>query len=556
MAITVNTNVSALVAQRNLSNANNMLNQSLERLASGSRINSAKDDAAGLQISNRLEAQMSGIDVAVRNANDGISIMQTAEGAMNETTNIMQRMRDLSLQASNGSNSQSERTAIQEEVTALNDELNRIAETTSFGGKKLLNGSFGSSSFQIGGSSDTAGTISFSGSLASELSMSAGYYESVDDINVTDVGGAQRAVSILDTAMKYVDSHRSELGAMQNRFDHAINNLENVHENLATSNSRIKDTDYAKETTQMLKQQILQQVSTTILAQAKQAPNLALTLLVNVNTNVSAMTAQRYLNNANSAQQTSMERLASGSKINSAKDDAAGLQISNRLNVQSRGLDVAVRNANDGISIAQTAEGAMNETTNILQRMRDLSLQSSNGSNSKSERVAIQEEVTALNDELNRIAETTSFGGNKLLNGTHGTKSFQIGADNGEAVMLQLKDMRSDNAQMGGKDVTVDTIDVTSVGGAQESVAVIDAALKYVDSHRAELGAFQNRFDHAISNLDNINENVNASKSRIKDTDFAKETTQMTKSQILSQASSSILAQAKQAPNSALSLLG
>ncbi|WP_373959183.1 flagellin [Vibrio gigantis] len=376
MAITVNTNVSALVAQRNLSNANNMLNQSLERLASGSRINSAKDDAAGLQISNRIEAQMSGIDVAVRNANDGISIMQTAEGAMNETTNIMQRMRDLSLQASNGSNSSSERIAIQEEVTALNDELNRIAETTSFGGKKLLNGSFGSTSFQIGGSSgeavqiglksmrtddinmggfsyvangmasdswevksnqndmtmsftdrfgqpqeitvnakagddieelatyingqtdlvsasvnddgqlqiymsgeDTSGTISFSGSLASELSMSAGYYESVDDINVTDVGGAQRAVSILDTAMKYVDSHRSELGAMQNRFDHAINNLENVHENLATSNSRIKDTDYAKETTQMLKQQILQQVSTTILAQAKQAPNLALTLL-------------------------------------------------------------------------------------------------------------------------------------------------------------------------------------------------------------------------------------------------------------------------------------
>lgn len=380
-------------------------------------------------------------------------------------------------------------------------------------------------------------------------------------------------------------------------------------------------------------------------------------MAVNVNTNVSAMTAQRYLNQATSAQQTSMERLSSGSKINSAKDDAAGLQISNRLNVQSRGLDVAVRNANDGISIAQTAEGAMNETTNILQRMRDLSLQSSNGSNSDSERVAIQEEVTSLNDELNRIAETTSFGGNKLLNGTFETKSMQIGADNGEAVMLTLNDMRSDNAGMGGKSYkadaanakdkdwgvetgkntleitltakdgaapetitinakegddieelatyingqtdkvkasvdedgrlqvfagsnkvdgevsfagsladelvmsagkaeTVDTIDVTTVGGSQQSVAVLDAALQYVDSHRAELGAFQNRFDHAISNLDNINENVNASKSRIKDTDFAKETTALTKSQILSQASSSVLAQAKQAPNSALSLLG
>ncbi|WCP67926.1 flagellin [Vibrio tubiashii] len=377
-------------------------------------------------------------------------------------------------------------------------------------------------------------------------------------------------------------------------------------------------------------------------------------MAVNVNTNVSAMTAQRYLNSATNAQQTSMERLSSGFKINSAKDDAAGLQISNRLNVQSRGLDVAVRNANDGISIAQTAEGAMNETTNILQRIRDLSLQSANGSNSKSERVAIQEEVTALNDELNRIAETTSFGGNKLLNGTFTTKSMQIGADNGEAVMLTLNDMRSDNVGMGGtayqaangkdKDwsvqagandlaitltdnagqqqtininakegddieelatyingqtdqvtasvdeegrlqvfagtdkvqgavsfggglagelsmgpgtaVTVDTIDVTTVGGAQESVAIVDAALKYVDSHRAELGAFQNRFSHAISNLDNINENVNASNSRIKDTDFAKETTALTKSQILSQASSSVLAQAKQAPNSALSLLG
>ncbi|WP_162062611.1 flagellin [Vibrio taketomensis] len=384
-------------------------------------------------------------------------------------------------------------------------------------------------------------------------------------------------------------------------------------------------------------------------------------MAVNVNTNVSAMTAQRYLNQATSAQQNSMERLSSGYKINSAKDDAAGLQISNRLNVQSRGLDVAVRNANDGISIAQTAEGAMNETTNILQRMRDLSLQSANGSNSKSERVAIQEEIGALNDELNRIAETTSFGGNKLLNGTFTTKSMQIGADNGEAVMLTLNTMRSDNAGMGGigykaaaaeegkswKDfsvaadandltlsfkekgateateitinakagddieelatyingqtdkvkasvdedgrlqifsgnnkidgavtfggglgsaldmsttdagaVTVDSIDVTTVGGAQQSVAVIDTALNYVDSHRAELGAFQNRFDHAISNLDNINENVNASKSRIKDTDFAKETTALTKSQILAQASSSILAQAKQAPNSALSLLG
>ncbi|ERM61554.1 MULTISPECIES: flagellin [Vibrio] len=376
-------------------------------------------------------------------------------------------------------------------------------------------------------------------------------------------------------------------------------------------------------------------------------------MAINVSTNVSAMTAQRYLNSAAEGTQKSMERLSSGYKINSAKDDAAGLQISNRLTSQSRGLDMAVKNANDGISIAQTAEGAMNESTNILQRMRDLSLQSSNGSNSKSERVAIQEEVSALNTELNRIAETTSFGGNKLLNGTYGSQSFQIGADSGEAVMLTMNNMRTDTQDMGGKsygvtegkdaswrvgagadltikyndkfgeaqelsisakegndieelatyingqsqdvkasvgeggklqlfassqkvegdvefggslagelgigagkDVTVNDIDVTSVAGANEAVSIIDGALKSVDSNRASLGAFQNRFDHAISNLDNINENVNASKSRIKDTDYAKETTAMTKSQILQQASTSILAQAKQSPSAALSLLG
>ncbi|EJG1659845.1 flagellin [Vibrio parahaemolyticus] len=376
MAITVNTNVAALVAQRYLTSATDMLNQSMERLSSGKRINSAKDDAAGLQISNRLQSQMRGLDVAVRNANDGISIMQTAEGAMNEVTNIMQRMRDLSLQSANGSNSQAERTALQEEVTALNDELNRIAETTSFGGRKLLNGTFGKSSFQIGAASgeavqielksmrtdgldmggfsyvaqgradsdwqvkesandltmsftnrsgetekiqinakagddieelatyingqtdkvtasvnekgqlqifmageETAGTISFSGELASELGMSLKGYDAVNNLNITTVGGAQQAVAVLDTAMKFVDSQRAELGAYQNRFNHAINNLDNIHENLAASNSRIQDTDYAKETTQMVKQQILQQVSTTILGQAKQAPNLALTLL-------------------------------------------------------------------------------------------------------------------------------------------------------------------------------------------------------------------------------------------------------------------------------------
>ena len=380
-------------------------------------------------------------------------------------------------------------------------------------------------------------------------------------------------------------------------------------------------------------------------------------MAVTVNTNVSAMTAQRYLNKSSDALNTSMERLSSGHKINSARDDAAGLQISNRLTAQSRGLDVAMRNANDGISIAQTAEGAMNESTSILQRMRDLAIQSANGTNSPAERVAINEESNALQAELNRIAETTSFGGRRLLNGSFGEASFQIGANSGEALIMGLTSIRADDFRMGGttytanngKDAdwrvdntnnqldisfttksgeavainitakqgddieqlatyingqsdkisasvgdngelqvfvaepdidlnqsvtiggslatdldlqtasaaqsTVQDIDMTSVAGSQNAISIIDSALKYVDSQRADLGAKQNRLSHSINNLANVQENVDASNSRIKDTDFAKETTEMTKNQILQQAGTSILAQAKQLPNSAMSLL-
>lgn len=383
-------------------------------------------------------------------------------------------------------------------------------------------------------------------------------------------------------------------------------------------------------------------------------PTGANTMSISVNTNISAMTAQRYMNNATAAQTDSMEKLSSGSKINSAADDASGLQISNRMTAQTRGLDVAVRNANDGMSIAQTAEGAMKETTNVLQRLRDLSLQSSNGSNTDADRKAMQEEASSLTDELNRIAETTSFGGTRLINGEFGTKSFQIGADSGEAVAMTLNSMRADESTMGGKsyfaeegrdiswtvdkentqfnvtyndkigneqkinitakvgddieelatyingqtnelsasvtedgvlqvfmsgetissplefngslanelkmggesDDTVASMNLTTVGGAQRSIDVIDAALEFVDSNRADLGAFQNRFESAIKNLTNINENITDSNSQIKDTDFAKETTNLTKNQILSQSSSSIFAQAKQAPNMAMSLLG
>jgi flagellin len=349
-------------------------------------------------------------------------------------------------------------------------------------------------------------------------------------------------------------------------------------------------------------------------------------------------------------------------RINSAKDDAAGMQIANRMTSQINGLGVAQRNANDGISMAQTAEGAMQASTDILQRMRELSLQSANGSNAQGDRDALQKEVTALQTELTRIAETTQFGGTNLLDGSFGTKAFQVGSNSAETITIGLRDMSADTlgnvgmapigtsaadltlaeatAFVGGtaqldiagkvvnvdmtsvtdskslasalnaagnglgisatfdnassaitftgniagsaatdvmkisgakangsaitatsttaaatSDVHTDDVDISTVAGTADALKVIDAALLEISDSRANLGAVQNRFGYTISNLANIQENASASRSRIQDTDFAAETAQMTKNQILQQAGTSILAQSNQLPQAALSLI-
>ena len=407
-------------------------------------------------------------------------------------------------------------------------------------------------------------------------------------------------------------------------------------------------------------------------------------MALTVNTNAASLNAQRNLGSSSSNLATSLQRLSSGSQINSAKDDAAGLQISNRLTSQINGLNVAAKNANNGISIAQTAEGALQESTTILQRMRDLSLQAANGSNGETERKALNSEVTQLKKELDRISNTTAFGGKKLFDGSFGTETFQVGSAANEAISLKLgetstKSLRSDSissgtiatadvagstasasgsmavsftikegsadgtdrvftvtsdfasgatvteqvqnlataindanigvgafidedtgvinvvtdAELGSTDkgdleiafasgataaaastaaeaassnVTLNSvaatdaevrdIDITSAEGAQKAVYIIDAALENIDSQRAELGAAQNRFDSTISNLKNVAENASAARGRIQDTDYAAETANLTKNQILQQAGTAILAQANQLPQAVLSLLG
>jgi flagellin len=299
-----------------------------------------------------------------------------------------------------------------------------------------------------------------------------------------------------------------------------------------------------------------------------------------VNTNVSSLNAQRQLVKSGTELDTAFKRLSSGLRINSAADDAAGMQISNRLTGQIQGLQQGIRNANDGISVAQTAEGALDEMTTMYQRIRTLASQASNGSNTDSDRAALQLEMRELGEELNRISSDTSFGGTNLLDGSYNAE-FQVGANASQTISMTMtaitsfdgsavsvtsfsvSDIATQASTITGQGAGVATafaavtgLSFTSADKAQSVLANVDAMIGAIDAKRAELGAVQNRFQSTIRNGSNISENLQAARSRIQDADFATETARLTRAQILQQASTSILSQANQRPQSALALIG
>ena len=268
-----------------------------------------------------------------------------------------------------------------------------------------------------------------------------------------------------------------------------------------------------------------------------------------VNSNVQSLNSQRQLQTSTNALATNFERLSSGKRINSAKDDAAGLQISNRLTAQINGLNQASRNANDGISLSQTAEGALDEYTNTLQRMRTLAVQAANGSNSQADRTALNAEYTELETELTRISDQTAFAGENLLNGTYIDKDFQIGADGGQTITISI------GQDFNAISVLTTSSHISAATAASTAIGLVDGALVKVNNVRADLGAKQNRFASIIRSNDNTAQNLSASRSRIEDTDYAAESAALAKSSVLQQAASSMLAQANQQPQIALSLL-
>lgn len=271
-----------------------------------------------------------------------------------------------------------------------------------------------------------------------------------------------------------------------------------------------------------------------------------------INHNIAAMNTFRQLSSNQSTTSKSLEKLSSGLRINKAGDDAAGLAISEKMRGQIRGLDQAARNANDGISLIQTAEGALNETHSILQRMRELAVQSASDTNTAADRGEIQKEVSQLIEEIDRIATTTQFNTQNLLDttgGTAGTFTLQIGANNAQTLDVDIADMQSTALGVNGVDLGVDASTSTA------AIETINDAIEAVSAERAKLGGFQNRLEHTINNLGTTSENLTASESRIRDVDMAKEMMEFTKNNILSQASQAMLAQANQQPQGVLQLL-
>ncbi len=477
----INTNVASMNAQRNLGASQNALNVSLQRLSSGLRINSAKDDAAGLAISERFTAQIKGLNQAARNANDGISLAQTAEGAMAAVGNNLQRIRELAVQSANATNSDSDRQALQAEVKQLQAEINRVANNTEFNGQRLLDGNFKDASFQVG--ANAGQTIEFG----------------VSSVKAADIGAIAKGTSTSAVSANAADGVTITIGSGDTKSIDSSSNYEGTEE------GQTEDSAYAK-------------------AAALNAANIA-------NFKVTAKTeATQTVGTIGGGAGDTYSLNINGVDIYNAED--VSLASGNTLNAANLRDKINSFSSDTGVSAAIDSAG-------------DLVLTAADGRN----------------------IDVTEVGGGTI---TAGPLS-DTGAAFENTVHGELTFSALDNIAIGGTGATelgfaaattiakdsngVDDIDISTVDGAQEAIQRIDSALNSVNSQRADLGAIQNRFASTVENLQNSVENMSASRSRIQDTDFAVETSNLTKNQILQQAGTAMLAQANQLSQGVLSLL-
>lgn len=473
MALSINTNVASLNSQRNLNVSQKAMQTSIQRLSSGMRINSAKDDAAGLAISERMTAQIRGMNVAVRNANDGISLSQVAEGAMQESSNILQRMRELSVQSANSTNNSGDREALQAEVVQLQNELNRIALNTEFNGQRILDGSFSNANFQVGANANQ--TINFG--IDSIKGSSIGSIASQSGSTVSANAATDISIAIGTGSAKTVQSSAGFVGA---------------------ANGQDATSAYAKAAA--IKDAGIPGLSVTVSTEGTQALGA-----------IGGNAGDTYSLTLN------------GAVVFNAQDVSTALTGSQ--------LRDAINNAKDQTGVLAELNG------------NSITLKAVDGRN-----ISVTESGTGFTAGTNGIGVTGgAFDG--VLRGKINISANDTITIGGTEADIGLSAAISKDA------LGIDNIDIGTASGAQFALQRIDAALSSIVSNRAGLGALQNRFESTISNLQNVAENVSGARSRILDADFAAETSNLTKNQIMQQAGTAMLAQANSLPQSVLSLL-
>ena len=499
MASVINTNVASLNSQRNLSTSQSQLNTSIQRLSSGMRINSAKDDAAGLAISDRMNSQIKGMTQATRNANDGVSMAQTAEGALSSSGDILQRVRELAVQSSNASNSAGDRKALQTEVTQLTSELNRIANTTEFNGQKLMDGSMGTANFQVG--ANAGQLISMGGS---------NFTTSTYGNNRVEKGANQAlATNTLGAGTMTINGSQGTKGVQVAIGEAAKDTAAKI--NAASGETGVTAT---AKTETVLKASAEQSYAFELKSDNTEAVTVSFSIGKATDGNGYAAAVSAF--NAQSAK-TGV----------TASYDAAneGLKLTN---AEGKDITLANMSAGTGATMATLDEkGVANPTAPVA---LTAGTPGTTGA-----------DPDDPDDDVPATAGGAGTAKGRIV--LDSEKSFSVNDTSGWA-MTDASDLKS-----------VANLDISTFDGAQLAIKIADAALGAVNSQRAEYGALQSRFDSAISNLSSNTENLSASRSRIVDTDFAAETAKMTRGQILQQAGTSMLAQANSLPNGVLSLL-
>lgn len=497
MPAIINTNIASLNSQRNLNVSQNALATSLQRLSSGLRINSAKDDAAGLAISERFTSQIRGLDQAARNANDGISLAQTAEGGLSTAGDLLQRIRELAVQSANGTNSSSDRSSIQNEVSQLKQELDRVANTTQFNGQNVLDGSLSAAQFQVGANANQTINVSISSAQGSAI----GNYD------LKSASGAGTSTAVSNTG---ADAAQANNVAAQNLTIAGNGTSSTVAVTVGESANAVAAGVNAKSST------------TGVTATAASEATLdTLSAAGTLTFNLTGKGGTKVAIGATVASTTDLSAVAAAVNAQSATTGITATSSGGAVTLKSAdGYDIAID------SFTNSSAGTVNLTGN------DPYAHTASGA-------AATLTSGAGNQNSATVGGAVRFASPSGYTVTSDTAGTLFAAATPNSSTLQ----------------TVSAIDVSTTAGANDALAVVDAALTSINNSRAQLGAVQNRFAATISNLQTTSENLNAARSRIQDTDFASETANLTRGQILQQAGTAILAQANSLPNGVLALL-